>query len=202
MRELIFATHNEHKSIEIQAILEDSYRILNLDQVGLSEDIPEDQDTLDGNALQKARYVEEKLGVDCFADDTGLEVDALGGEPGVYSARYAELSNERNNGQDASEANIIKLLRQMEGKSDRKARFRTVIALVIGGKQFTFEGVVEGSILEKKRGEEGFGYDPVFLPDGYNETFAEMPLSLKNTISHRARAVNQLADFLRTYLTT
>ena len=200
MRELIFATHNENKAIEIQAILDDSFRILSLDQVGLSDEIPEDQDTLEGNALQKARYVEARLGVDCFADDTGLEVDALGGEPGVYSARYAELSNERNDGQDASEANIIKLLRRMEGKSNRKARFRTVVALVIDGKQYTFEGVVEGSILEEKRGKEGFGYDPVFLPDGYHKSFAEMPLSIKNTISHRARAVDQLADFLRTYL--
>lgn len=199
MKELIFATHNKHKAIEIQAILGKRYRVLSLDQVGLKDNIPEDQGTLEGNALQKARYVQERLGVDCFADDTGLEVDALEGEPGVYSARYAELTNEMMSGEGVSDANIRKLLCQMQGKDDRKARFRTIIALVIDGDQYAFEGMVEGRITEERRGAGGFGYDPVFLPDGYNESFAEMPLSDKNLISHRARAVEKLADFLKNY---
>ncbi len=199
MKEIIFATHNEHKAIEIQAILGDNFRILSLDQAGLKEEVPEDQDTLEGNALQKARYVQERLGVDCFADDTGLEVDALGGEPGVYSARYAELSNEKREGEEASEANIRKLLKRMEGVGERHARFRTIISLVIDGDQYSFEGIVEGKILEENRGKGGFGYDPVFMPEGYEESFAEMPLSEKNRISHRARAVEQLAEFLKNY---
>lgn len=199
MRELIFATHNEHKAIEIQTILQQSYRILTLDQAGFSREIPEEQDTLEGNALQKARFVHDQLGMDCFADDTGLEVDALNGEPGVYSARYAELSGDRRPAEQISDANIRKLLRQLEGVADRRARFRTIIALIIGGDQYFFEGTVEGCIIAAGRGTGGFGYDPVFLPRGYSETFAEMQLHEKNRISHRARAVSQLADFLKNY---
>jgi XTP/dITP diphosphohydrolase len=197
MKELIFATHNNNKAIEIQAILGDGYRIMTLDQAGITEDVPEEQDTLEGNALQKAKYVQEKIGMDCFADDTGLEVDALGGEPGVYSARYAELSDERFEGEEVAYANMRKLLRRLEGQADRRARFRTIIALVIEGDQYTFEGVVEGSILSGKRGDKGFGYDPVFLPDGFDKTFAEMSLVEKNMISHRSKAVEKLAEFLK-----
>ena len=199
MRELIFATHNEHKAIEIQSILHESYRVLTLDQAGFTEEIPEEQDTLKGNALQKARFVYDRLGMDCFADDTGLEVDALNGEPGVYSARYAELSGDRMPQEQITDANIRKLLRQLEGVADRRARFRTVIVLIIGGEQYFFEGTVEGSIISAGRGDSGFGYDPVFLPRGYQETFAEMQLHEKNAISHRARAVSLLADFLKNY---
>lgn len=199
MKELIFATHNEHKAIEIQAILGGSFSVLTLDQAGFSEDVPEEQDTLQGNAVQKAWFVYDKLAKDCFADDTGLEVPALGGVPGVYSARFAERSGERMPDETVSDANIRKLLGQMEGFKDRKARFRTVIALVIKGKEYTFEGIVEGSILGERRGEGGFGYDPVFLPEGCLETFAEMPLAEKNKISHRARAVSKLAQFLKNY---
>jgi len=199
MRELIFATHNEHKAIEIQSILHHSYRVLTLDQAGFAEEIPEEQDTLEGNALQKARFVYARLGMDCFADDTGLEVDALNGEPGVYSARYAELSGDRMPEEKITDANIRKLLRQLEGVADRRARFRTVIALIIGGKQYSFEGIVEGNIISARRGDSGFGYDPVFLPRGYRETFAEMQLQEKNKISHRFRAVSLLADFLKNY---
>lgn len=197
--ELIFATHNEHKAIEIQAILGENFRVLTLEQTGFSKDIPEEQDTLQGNAVQKAWFVYDRLGRDCFADDTGLEVPVLGGVPGVYSARFAELSGERMPGEPVSDANIRKLLGQMEGFMDRKARFRTVIALVIKGKEYTFEGIVEGSILGERRGEGGFGYDPVFLPEGCRETFAEMPLAEKNKISHRARAVSKLVQFLKNY---
>ncbi len=199
MKELIFATHNEHKATEIQAILGERFRVLTLDQAGIWEEIPEDQDSLEGNALQKARWVYQRLGRDCFADDTGLEVATLAGAPGVYSARYAEMSGERLPGEQVPHANIRKLLRKLTGRSDRRARFRTVIALVTDGKEYTFDGIVEGSILEKKRGRGGFGYDPVFLPDGYTETFAEMSLEGKNKISHRARAVLKLVQFLKNY---
>ncbi len=199
MQELVFATHNRNKALEIQDIIRGRYRILTLDDAGYTDELPEEWDTLDGNALQKARHVYRQLGRDCFADDTGLEVAALGGLPGVYSARFAEMSGERMPGETVSEANIRKLLRQMDGVSDRRARFRTVIALVMGEEHFTFEGTVEGQILVEKRGKGGFGYDPVFLPDGYRKTFAEMPLSEKNSISHRARAVGKLVEFLKNY---
>jgi XTP/dITP diphosphohydrolase len=199
MRELVFATHNEHKALEIQAVLGDSFRVLTLDRAGFPEDLPEEQDTLEGNALQKARYVYERMGRDCFADDTGLEVRVLGDAPGVYSARYAELTGERLPDEAIPDANIRKLLRQMDRLSNRSARFRTVIALFIDGRQYTFEGVVEGSILEKRKGNEGFGYDPVFQPQGYHQTFAEMTLAEKNRISHRAVATKKLAEFLKNY---
>jgi XTP/dITP diphosphohydrolase len=199
MRELVFATHNEHKALEIQAVLGDSFRVLTLDRAGFPEDLPEEQDTLEGNALQKACYVYERMGRDCFADDTGLEVRVLGDAPGVYSARYAELTGERLPDEAIPDANIRKLLRQMDRLSNRSARFRTVIALFIDGRQYTFEGVVEGSILEKRKGNEGFGYDPVFQPQGYHQTFAEMTLAEKNRISHRAVATKKLAEFLKNY---
>jgi XTP/dITP diphosphohydrolase len=199
MQELIFATHNKHKAIEIQALLGDNFRILSLDDAGFISEIPEDWDTLEANAVQKARFVYENLKRNCFADDTGLEVKVLGNAPGVYSARYAELSGEVKPDESIPEANIRKLLRQMEGMGDRIARFRTVIALCMNGKEYTFEGIVEGSITAEKRGEGGFGYDPVFLPGGYRQTFAEMPLHDKNKISHRAKAIWKLAEFLKNY---
>ena len=199
MRELLFATHNEHKVLEIQAVLGDEFRIMSLHKVGFSDEIPEDRQTLEGNASQKAEYVYERLGMDCFADDTGLEVAALDGAPGVFSARYAEISNEVQQGETIPDANIRKLLKQLEGIHERRALFRTVIVLIISGKQYTFEGVVEGTILSLKKGTGGFGYDPVFLPNGYGKTFAEMSLKEKNKISHRSRAVLKLADFLKNY---
>jgi XTP/dITP diphosphohydrolase len=199
MRELVFASHNEHKALEIQAVLGDLYRVVTLDRAGFPEELPEERDTLEGNALQKARYVSECLGRDCFADDTGLEVRALGNVPGVYSARYAELTGERMPDESVPDANIRKLLRQMDGLIDRSARFRTVIALFIDGRQYTFEGVIDGSILIERRGNVGFGYDPVFQPRGYRQTFAEMPLEEKNRISHRAAATRKLAEFLKNY---
>ncbi len=182
MKELVFATHNEHKVIEIQAILGNEFRVLSLHQAGFSESIPEDRDTMDGNAMQKAGFVYERMGRDCFADDTGLEVQALGGAPGVFSARYAEISGDVRQGEPVPDANIRKLLKQLEGKSERGARFRTVIALIINGQYYTFEGIVEGSIIDRRKGSGGFGYDPVFLPDGYVETFAEMSLPEKKPV--------------------
>jgi XTP/dITP diphosphohydrolase len=199
MRELVFATHNEHKVLEIQAVLGDEFRIMSLSHVGFAEEIPEDRHTLEGNAMQKAEYVYERLRRDCFADDTGLEVASLGGSPGVFSARFAAISNEVQQGETIPDANMRKLLKQLEGMSERGATFKTVIALIINGQQYTFEGVVEGTILSRKKGTGGFGYDPVFLPDGYKKTFAEMSLKEKNRISHRSRAVLKLADFLKNY---
>jgi XTP/dITP diphosphohydrolase len=199
MRELIFATHNQHKAREIQAILSDQYRVLSLGDVKFQDPVPENEDSLEGNASQKAWYIHHMLGVDCFADDTGLEVDCLNGAPGVYSARYADLTDDRKSGEPASEANIRKLLAQMRGKTNRKARFRTIISLILEGKEYTFEGMVKGVILDRRRGSGGFGYDPVFLPTGYTDTFAEMSLEQKNRISHRAIAVSKLVMFLKNY---
>ncbi len=187
---LIFATNNAHKCEEVAAVVGDRFRIVTLREVGITEDIPEDKPTLEGNALQKARYIAERTGEDCFADDTGLEVDALDGEPGVRSARYA------TDGHDF-EANNALLLKNMEGVADRSARFRTVIALIVGGQEFLFEGVVEGRIAESPAGCGGFGYDPLFIPEGGEVTFAEMPAEAKNAISHRGRAVLKLAEFLK-----
>jgi len=199
MQELVFATHNEHKTREIQAILSHEYRILSLDDVAFRDPVPENEDSLEGNASQKARYVHQRLGKDCFADDTGLEVDCLNGAPGVYSARYADLTDEKKADEPASEANIRKLLARMRGETDRKARFRTVIALILEGREYIFEGMVKGVILSGRRGSGGFGYDPVFLPSGYTETFAEISLEQKNIISHRALAVLELVTFLKKY---
>lgn len=189
MKTLVFATNNLHKLEEVRDILGGSFRIASLKEIGCIDDIPETADTLEGNALQKARYVKDKFGYDCFADDTGLEVEALGGAPGVFSARYAGLGHD-------SEANMRKLLKELEGKTNRQVQFRTVVALLLEGREYTFEGIVRGTILTERRGTAGFGYDPVFVPEGYAETFAEMGSEEKNRISHRARAVQKLADFL------
>jgi XTP/dITP diphosphohydrolase len=186
---LVFATNNKHKLDEVRQILGESYRLETPREHGIDEDIPETQPTIEGNALQKARYVYERTGRDCFADDTGLEVEALGGAPGVYSARYA--------GHECSfEDNMNKLLGALEGETNRRARFRTVIALILGGEEHLFEGTVEGVITHEKHGAKGFGYDPIFRPDGHRETFAEMPAEAKNAISHRGRATIKLAEFL------
>lgn len=187
---LIFATNNAHKLEEVQAILGGGFRLLTLKECGITEDIPEEEPTVEGNALAKARYVYRRTGRDCFADDTGLEVRALGGAPGVRSARYA------GDGHDFS-ANTVLLLKNLEGKADRSARFRTVVALILDGKEHTFEGIINGRIADREAGSGGFGYDPVFIPDGYRETFAEMSSELKNRISHRAVAIRELAGFLR-----
>lgn len=189
MKEIIFATNNAHKLEEVASILGGRFRLVTLGECGITGDIPETQPTIEGNALQKARYVSRLTGKDCFADDTGLEVAALGGEPGVRSARYA------TDGHDFA-ANVELLLNKLTGISDRRARFRTVIALIMDGKEYTFEGVVEGRIAGSCAGVGGFGYDPVFVPDGYAHTFAEMSPGLKNAISHRALAAGKLAAFL------
>lgn len=186
---LVFATNNAHKLEEIREILGGKFHIVSLKELGCQEDIPEEQDTLEGNALQKARYIRDKYKVNCFADDTGLEIEALGGEPGVYSARYA------GDGHD-SEANMRKVLDKMSGETNRRARFRTVIALLLDGQEHLFEGEVRGEILRERHGEGGFGYDPIFRPDGFAQSFAEMSLEDKNKISHRGRATEALRKFL------
>lgn len=194
---IVFATNNSHKLDEVRAILRDTgMEILSLNDIGCHEDIPEDADTLEGNAMQKARYVKERYGYDCFADDTGLEVNALGGAPGVYSARYASLDNATAASHD-SEANMRCLLRNLEGETDRTARFRTVIALILQGEEHLFEGIVEGVITTERHGSDGFGYDPIFRPEGHSATFAEMTAGEKNAISHRGRATAKLAGFLK-----
>jgi len=187
--DLLFATNNAHKLSEAQAVLGDGFRLLTPHDCGIAEEIPETQPTLEGNALQKARYLRQRTGRDCFADDTGLEVEALGGAPGVRSARYA------TDGHDFAANNRL-LLRNLEGQTDRRARFRTVIALILDNEERLFEGIVEGRIIEAERGGEGFGYDPLFVPDGCNRTFAEMDAAEKNAVSHRGRAVRKLADYL------
>jgi len=188
---LVFATNNIHKLQELQLLLGKRFELLSLKDIGCYEELSEDQETLKGNALQKAMYVYKNYNYPCFADDTGLEIDALDGAPGVYSARYA--GDEKN-----SEANMDKVLGQMDKIKNRKARFRTVIALIIDGSEKYFEGVVEGEIIRGKRGTNGFGYDPVFVPAGYSQTFAEMDISDKNSISHRGMAVRKLVDYLKT----
>ncbi|MDO9257962.1 MAG: non-canonical purine NTP diphosphatase [Bacteroidales bacterium] len=187
--ELIFATNNLHKLAEIQSIVGKNFTIKSLHEIGCTEDIAETAPTLQGNALLKAQYIYDRFGKNCFADDTGLEVEALDGRPGVFSARYA------TDGHDF-EANIDKVLGELMYVENRKARFRTVIALILGGSVQYFEGIVNGEIIAERKGVKGFGYDPVFLPDGYKLTFAEMPLDEKNKISHRARAVSKLVEFL------
>ncbi|MEN6454911.1 MAG: non-canonical purine NTP diphosphatase [Prolixibacteraceae bacterium] len=190
---LVFATNNRHKLRELQHLVGNSFGLLSLEDIGCFEDIPETAPNLEGNASMKAFYVYTNYGYDCFADDTGLEVEALSGKPGVFSARYA--GEEKN-----AVANMDKLLHELNGIKNRKARFRTVISLVIGGKEMLFEGIVDGTILKEKRGKEGFGYDPVFVADGYSKTFAEMGLTEKNEISHRYRAVQKLVDWLKYYI--
>lgn len=191
---IVFATNNSHKLSEIRNILGDSIDILSLSDIDCHTDIPETGDTLEENAMQKAQYIYDLYHLNVFADDTGLEVEALGGEPGVYSARYAG-----GEGHD-SEANMTKLLEKLGENNNRKARFRTVIALLLQKQQLVkkeFEGIVNGEIIRERRGGEGFGYDPIFEPEGYDKTFAELGMDIKNKISHRSRAVAQLADFLR-----
>ena len=185
----VFATNNIHKLNEVRAIVSGNMTVIGLSDIHCSEDIPETAETLEGNALLKARFVKSNYGYDCFADDTCLEVEALDGAPGVYSARYAGPAHD-------SQANIRKLLQELTGKTNRKARFRTVIALIIENKEYLFEGIINGHITESPRGANGFGYDSVFVPDGHKETFAELGDTIKNTISHRAEAVRKLAGFL------
>lgn len=190
MKKLVFATNNPHKLEEIRAILGSKLEILSLADIGCDADIPETAETLEGNALIKAHYVYDNYKLDCFADDTGLEVDALHGLPGVHTARYAYPDRHD------PEANMIKLLEALRENNDRNARFRTVIALIEKGKEHLFEGVVEGVIAREKSGTQGFGYDPVFIPEGNIKTFAELGEDIKNTISHHARAVQKLAEYL------
>lgn len=188
---LVFATNNQHKLEEVSAILDNSIELLSLKDINCNTDIPETSDTLEGNALLKAQYIYNNFGINCFADDTGLEVEALNNEPGVYSARYA---GENKN----PETNMFKVLDNLREKENRKARFRTVIALILNGKEYLFEGIINGKITNSKQGSAGFGYDPIFMPEGYNETFAELGNNIKNKISHRALAINKLSDFLKT----
>lgn len=190
---IVFATNNTHKLDEIRSILGTHFEILSLADIGCHADIPETANTLEGNAIQKARYITEHYHIDCFADDTGLEVKALGGEPGVHSARYAEGTDHN------SEANMHKLLTRLHGQTDRQAQFRTVIALARHNDtaDYTlFEGTVRGTIATEKHGNEGFGYDPIFIPEGHNDTFAQLGNDIKNNISHRARAVKKLVKYL------
>ncbi|HEY4789144.1 MAG TPA: non-canonical purine NTP diphosphatase [Bacteroidales bacterium] len=196
-QEIIFATNNPHKLHEIQDVLGDHFHLLSLKDLNFTEDIPETQPTLEGNALDKARYIFNRFHMPCFADDTGLEIDALDGKPGVFSARYAGSLQEFGTEKKRTEANIEKVLTQLNGKDNRTARFRTVIAYLDGNHEYLFEGIVEGTITNEKHGTDGFGYDPVFRPDGYTLTFAEMPLSEKNKISHRARAFAKFVEFLK-----
>ena len=190
MKQIIFATNNAHKLGEVQAVLGDEFRLVTLAECGITEDIPENEPTLEGNALAKARYVYSRTGLNCFADDTGLEVDALNGEPGVRSARYA------TDGHD-DEANKRLLLERMQGVENRAAQFRTAVALIMDGKEYLFEGIVRGDIACEEHGAGGFGYDPLFLPQSGALTFAEMSAEAKNEISHRGRAVRKLAEFLK-----
>jgi XTP/dITP diphosphohydrolase len=186
---LVFASNNPHKVKEINSVLGNSFELLSLKDLNITEDIPENEPTLEGNALSKARYVFRATGMNVFADDTGLEIEALGGLPGVHSARFAGENKD-------SSANIEKVHNMLSGKGNRNARFRTVIALILDKKEYLFEGSVSGTIIDEKRGSEGFGYDPVFVPEGRNKTFAEMDLMEKNQLSHRARAFEKLKDFL------
>ena len=186
---LVFATHNQNKLLEVRKLLTNEIDLLGLSDIECTEDIPETSDTIEGNAAQKALYVSKKYNINCFADDTGLEVEVLNGEPGVFSARYA--GDQKN-----TEDNMNKLLENLKDKKNRKARFKTVIALCLNGKITFFEGIVNGVITDDKRGNQGFGYDPIFIPDGYKQTFAELSLSDKNKISHRGKAMKLLIEYL------
>lgn len=188
--EICFATNNSHKIREVQRLVGDKYKLLSLKDIGCLEELPEEQDTLEGNAIQKAEYVYRNYQVNCFADDTGLEVGSLNGEPGVYSARYAGSHR-------SDEDNMQLVLANLSDKNDRSAAFRTVICSILGGKQSIFEGIVTGQILPEYKGNKGFGYDPIFKPDGYELSFAEMTLDEKNKISHRAKAINTFSNFLK-----
>lgn len=196
MKKLVFASNNAHKLEEIRAILGTQYEVKSLKDIGCEVDIPETGSTFPENALQKATYVKEHFGFDCFADDSGLQVEALGGEPGVYSARYAVKNGVQVEG-NKDDANMNVLLEKLANEENRKACFRTSIALIFEGETHFFDGTVEGRIIHEKRGDGGFGYDPIFIPDGYDKTFAELGNEVKNGISHRARAVAKLSDFLR-----
>jgi len=187
--DLLFATSNKYKVLEIKKVLPKEFNIKSLDDIGFCEEIPENENTIEGNAIFKANYMYKKYNLNVFADDTGLEVDSLNGKPGVHSARYAGISKN-------SRDNINKLLKKLKNKKNRKARFKTVIALILNSKIHTFEGVVEGIITKKPKGENGFGYDPVFIPHGYTKTFGELSLEEKNSISHRSLAMNKLIDFI------
>ncbi len=189
MKKIVFATNNEHKLRELKEILSGKFEILGLKDIGCNEDIPETAETIEENSMQKAEYVYRKYNIDCFADDTGLEIEALNGRPGVYSARYA--GEEKN-----MEKNIEKILSELKDKTNRKARFKTVISLILNDEKYQFEGIVNGEIIKSKQGAGGFGYDPVFMPEGYKITFAEMSSEEKNLISHRGRAVQKLIEFL------
>jgi XTP/dITP diphosphohydrolase len=186
---IVFATANQHKVREVLALLDDGINIVSLKDIGCEEDIPETQPTIEGNALQKAQYIIENYQVNCFAEDTGLEIEALNGEPGVFSARYAGEQKD-------SEANIALVLEKLKGQNNRKAQFKTVIALIIDGKTTFFEGIAKGHIAEAKSGGKGFGYDPIFIPEGYDISFAEMSAEEKNKISHRGKAVKLLLNYL------
>lgn len=191
MKQLVFATHNAHKLEEVAKMLDDMIQVLSLTDLLCTEEIPEKGFNLQSNALQKAQFVDERFKCDCFGDDTGLEVEALNGEPGVFSARYAgEPAN--------SEANIEKLLKNLKGITNRNAQFRTVIALIYRQRIHYFEGVIKGRIIEERQGDHGFGYDSIFMPNGYDQTFAELPAEVKNTISHRGQAIRKLVTFLNT----
>ncbi|MDR0746256.1 MAG: non-canonical purine NTP diphosphatase [Mediterranea sp.] len=188
-QKIVFATNNLYKLKEVSQILGDKIEVLSLKDLHCDVDIPETADTLEGNALLKAQYINKNYGLDAFADDTGLEIEALNNEPGIYSARYAGEGK-------SDQANMLKVLRKLEGVGNRNARFRTVIALIMDCKTHLFEGVIKGTIIGEKRGEAGFGYDPIFVPEGYDKTFAELGNDIKNDISHRAKAVKELSDFL------
>ena len=187
--DLLFATSNKNKVLEIKKVLPKEFNIKSLDDIGFCEEVPENENTIEGNAIFKANYMYKKYNLNVFADDTGLEVDSLNGKPGVHSARYAGISKN-------SRDNINKLLKKLKNKKNRKARFKTVIALILNSKIHTFEGVVEGIITKKPKGENGFGYDPVFIPSGYTKTFGELSIEEKNSISHRSLAMNKLIDFI------
>ncbi len=189
IKKLVFATGNSNKVREVQMILENRLELIGLKEIGCFEEIPETQPTIKLNALQKAQYVVDNYKLDCFAEDTGLEIEALNGEPGVFSARYAGIEKDAN-------ANMDLVLKKLKDKKNRSARFKTVVALILNGEQYTFEGIINGKIGFDKLGSNGFGYDPIFIPDGYTQTFAELDDDVKNRISHRAKAVSKLKDFL------
>ncbi len=198
MHKIVFATNNYNKVKEVQNLFVKSFQILNLKDLGLENiDIPEEQDTIEGNALQKANFIYKRFSIPCFADDTGLEINALNGEPGVYSARYAQ-NDVKNSSHSVTDANINNVLRNLENKKDRTARFKTVIAYIENNNKYFFDGVVHGTITTAREGDDGFGYDPVFQPDGYNKTYAQMTLKEKNLMSHRAIAFHKFAEFLLT----
>lgn len=189
MKKIVFATNNLHKLTEVREILKQNYEVFGLSDIGFFDEIPETGTTLAENASIKSNFIFEKFGLNCFSDDTGLEIDSLYGRPGVYSARYAGLEGN-------AERNMEKVLNELKGIDNRSARFKTVVSLILGGKEFQFEGRVEGKIIVSRKGKDGFGYDPIFMPDGFDVTFAEMPAELKNSISHRGKAIQKLANFL------